>query len=167
MEKVVVEVPVKNVTDERMFVKFEPDALSLTVRYEHDGIYSLELNLHDAVLPDRCFYKIRRAKIELHLPKKAHSRWGKLQKEEKPIKSNVSKPLKNWDAVVNGLMNADDEFDSSTGSMFEQIFEMGDADQQRAMMKSLSESHGTVLNMNWAEVGKKKIEPYQRSDSAA
>ncbi|TMS32491.1 hypothetical protein L596_000321 [Steinernema carpocapsae] len=33
-----------------------------------------------------------------------------------------------------------------------------DADAQRAMMKSYVESGGTVLNMNWEEVSKKKVE---------
>ena len=66
----------------------------------------------------------------------------------------VKKPeKKDWDKVI---ANLDDESDSEqdANQALKKIYDGCDDDTRRAMEKSLYESQGTVLNMNWGEVGK-------------
>ena len=51
----------------------------------------------------------------------------------------------------------DDEGDPVNG-FFKKLYKDADPDTRRAMMKSYSESCGTTLSTNWAEVGKGRVE---------
>jgi len=42
-------------------------------------------------------------------------------------------------------------------SVFQQLYRDSDEDARRAMNKSMAESGGTCLNMNWEEVSKGKV----------
>lgn len=76
---------------------------------------------------------------------------------------SVQKPkTKNWDKIVATLDESDEEPDANTA--LKKIYDGCDDDTKRAMEKSLYESNGTVLNMNWGEVGKGKVEPYKSID---
>ncbi|OCL05480.1 SGS-domain-containing protein [Glonium stellatum] len=80
---------------------------------------------------------------------------------------------KDWDKVANELTakkpkkdgdNEDDDLDAGDGGdettrFFKQLYQGADPDQRRAMMKSFSESGGTVLSTDWSNVGSKKIVP--------
>ena len=75
-----------------------------------------------------------------------------------------SKPGKklDWDKVAKEC-DADEEDDPN--KMFKKMYTDSDEDARRAMMKSLSESNGTVLSTNWKEVGSRKgIKPYASPD---
>ncbi|KAL7419200.1 Cochaperone protein [Cryptotrichosporon argae] len=68
---------------------------------------------------------------------------------------------KNWDKIV----DADDEpadpnagGDAALQKFFSQLYADGDADTRRAMIKSYTESGGTSLSVDWAQVGKEKME---------
>lgn len=75
----------------------------------------------------------------------------------------VKKPAnKNWDKIIADMDESDEEQDANTA--LKKIYDGCDDDTKRAMEKSLYESHGTVLNMNWGEVGKGKVEPYKSID---
>lgn len=77
----------------------------------------------------------------------------------------VKKPeKKNWDKIV-ATLDDSDEGEGDANSALKKIYDGCDDDTKRAMEKSLYESHGTVLNMNWGEVGKGKVKPYESSDA--
>lgn len=69
----------------------------------------------------------------------------------------VKKPeKKNWDKIV-ATLDDSDEGEGDANQALKKIYDQCDDDTRRAMEKSLYESNGTVLNMNWGEVGAKKI----------
>lgn len=53
----------------------------------------------------------------------------------------------------------DDEKKADLNDFLKQIYNGGTDEQKRAMMKSITESKGTVLSTNWSEVGDKFVEP--------
>ena len=83
---------------------------------------------------------------------------------------------KNWDKLADDLTKKkpktekpegdnegedDDEGiddDNNENDFLKTIFKSSSSDAQRAMMKSFSESNGTVLSTDWNEVSKKKVE---------
>ena len=58
---------------------------------------------------------------------------------------------KNWDAIV-AKTDEDDESKRDIHDLFRNCYATGDADSKRAMLKSYTESNGTVLSTNWKEV---------------
>lgn len=64
---------------------------------------------------------------------------------------------KNWDKVVGGEA-ADDEDDKDVNFFFKQLYKNATPEQQRAMMKSFTESNGTALSTDWNDVGNRKVE---------
>eukprot|EP00274_Cyanoptyche_gloeocystis_P003478 CAMPEP_0196666758 /NCGR_PEP_ID=MMETSP1086-20130531/64695_1 /TAXON_ID=77921 /ORGANISM="Cyanoptyche gloeocystis , Strain SAG4.97" /LENGTH=391 /DNA_ID=CAMNT_0042003995 /DNA_START=48 /DNA_END=1223 /DNA_ORIENTATION=- len=82
--------------------------------------------------------------------------------EKKPSYPSSSKHKVNWDEidkeVDKELAQEKPSGDESLTKLFQDIFSKGDENTKRAMMKSFSESGGTVLSTNWNEVGKKPVE---------
>jgi suppressor of G2 allele of SKP1 len=52
----------------------------------------------------------------------------------------------------------EEEGGDAVNSFFKKLYSSADPDTQRAMMKSYTESNGTALSTNWAEVKKGKVE---------
>ncbi|KAL1893594.1 Cochaperone protein [Sporothrix stenoceras] len=59
---------------------------------------------------------------------------------------------KNWDKV--DLDDDDDEENSNVDDFFKKLYAGSTPEQQRAMMKSFTESNGTSLSTDWSTVGK-------------
>jgi len=69
-----------------------------------------------------------------------------------------SKGKKNWDKITKETYEEEKiEGEEALNKVFQDIYSGASDDQKRAMMKSFSESGGTVLSTNWDEVGKKKV----------
>ncbi|KAF1749943.1 hypothetical protein GCK72_016488 [Caenorhabditis remanei] len=118
------------------------------------------------------------AKIEIRLPKLIrHQRWNSLLSDGQggaptapiaiPIPpsstpSTTATTKKNWDAIEKEAVKAEEdeklEGDAAVNKMFQKIYADASDDVRRAMMKSYSESNGTVLSTNWNEISKKKTE---------
>ncbi|KAM0255446.1 hypothetical protein ACHAQJ_005746 [Trichoderma viride] len=80
-----------------------------------------------------------------------------------PLETSAAKPVyptssrtgpKDWDKVGEDE-KSDDEKD--VNFFFKKLFKGGSAEQQRAMMKSFTESNGTSLSTNWDEVKDKTV----------
>lgn len=56
-------------------------------------------------------------------------------------------------------MDADDkEEEQGVNTFFKTLYKGATAEQQRAMMKSFTESNGTSLSTNWEDVKDRKVE---------
>ncbi|KAH8901854.1 SGS-domain-containing protein [Coniochaeta sp. PMI_546] len=64
---------------------------------------------------------------------------------------------KNWDKVVDGEV-ADADDDKDVNFFFKQLYKNATPEQQRAMMKSFTESNGTALSTDWNDVSKRTVE---------
>ncbi|XP_054153591.1 uncharacterized protein LOC128952258 [Oppia nitens] len=78
------------------------------------------------------------------------------------VKKKVPKSADYWDKLAKELDEEEDKVeDQDPNALFRQLYRNSDDDTRRAMMKSMVESNGTSLSMNWKEVGNKKVEPYK------
>ena len=59
---------------------------------------------------------------------------------------------KNWDALA---VDDDEEDKEDVNKFFQKIYQAGDDDMKRAMMKSYVESNGTSLSTSWDDAGRK------------
>jgi len=68
------------------------------------------------------------------------------------------KKRKNWEKIVDEeTKNDKPEGEEALNKVFQDIFSNGTDEQKRAMMKSFTESGGTVLSTNWEDVGKAPV----------
>lgn len=125
----------------------------------------------DAKLSTSTFNKDADKLVHLNLVKSTKSIDYKVTPEHKFIEKRnhpkadprgycVKKPeKKNWDKVLADL-DAESDGEQDANQALKKIYDGCDDDTKRAMEKSLYESQGTVLNMNWGEVGKGKVDVY-------
>lgn len=71
--------------------------------------------------------------------------------------TSSKKGPKNWEKMGEDDV-AEDEDAGDVNAFFKKIFKSGTPEQQRAMMKSFTESNGTALSTDWDDVGKRKVE---------
>ena len=70
--------------------------------------------------------------------------------------ANNSKKTKDWDKIIREFEEEDKKNEGSADDLFRQIYEKGSDEVRRAMVKSYTESAGTVLSTNWNEVSKEQ-----------
>ncbi|KAL1871081.1 Cochaperone protein [Diaporthe australafricana] len=64
---------------------------------------------------------------------------------------------KDWDSIAKEDKDEDDDA-TDVDSFFKHLFKNSTPEQQRAMMKSYTESNGTALSTDWSSVAKGKVE---------
>ncbi|VDK65972.1 unnamed protein product [Anisakis simplex] len=77
------------------------------------------------------------------------------------VKCTPSKTtIVNWDKFAKEVDEEEDkvEGDDAVNRMFQKIYAEADDDVKKAMLKSYTESGGTVLSTNWNEIKKKRTE---------
>jgi suppressor of G2 allele of SKP1 len=77
------------------------------------------------------------------------------QKDEEDAKKAASSDK--WSSMIQEVEKEEEESKDVHG-LFQKIFKNCDDDAKRAMLKSYTESKGTVLSTNWSEIGKKETE---------
>ncbi|OXA60537.1 protein SGT1 homolog [Folsomia candida] len=162
---VVVTIFLKNQKQDEVSVDYSTESFRLAAKYPDGSDYLREVHLAKRIRPDDCSFKVLSTKIEIKLHKQDGGPWATLEvdkssnKEFKPLYPSSSKKKFDWDKVEKDIAKQEkDDPDADINSLFSKIFESGDENTKKAMMKSMQESGGTVLSTNWEEVGKKRVE---------
>lgn len=161
----VVNVMAKNLNPDDVFVEFNPTMFEITAKMDDGSVYSNEMTCYRKISPDKCSFKVLSTKVEIRLRKLDGGFWPCLEalnilpNDFKPCYPSSSANHKNWDLVEREIKQEEENNpENDINSVFSKMYETGDDDMKRAMIKSMQESNGTVLNTNWDEVSKNKVE---------
>ncbi|KAG5480462.1 hypothetical protein GH5_06063 [Leishmania sp. Ghana 2012 LV757] len=173
---------VKDRTEDDVVVTKTTTSLEVTIRLDDNGReYSCSFDpLFAELTGDAAFISVRTMKVEVSVAKAQPYQWPTLERKvgaegtvvvptsgtpesalpasAKDLKYPNSKG-KDWSALK--LEVEDDtkpEGEAALNKLFQQIYGDGSDEQRRAMIKSFTESGGTVLSTNWDDVKKKKVE---------
>ncbi|KAF9979078.1 Protein SGT1 A [Actinomortierella ambigua] len=173
---VTISVFIKNAKKDSVDVQITERALSVSVKMPTGSDYSLELDpLSHEVVPAESQFEVLSTKIEIRLKKQRIAvKWGALEGDDTnagsmatmasaatpAYPSSSRRGPKDWDALDREAAKDEDKADGdkALNQLFSQIYKDADDDTKRAMMKSFTESNGTCLSTNWAEVSKGTVE---------
>jgi len=138
--------------------------------------YSLEIDLAYPIDSSRTNFNVTGSNIEIKLYKRQAIQWsvldktaGKIQppvpmsrplQEKAPTYPSSSQRAKDWGKLEAQIKKDEKDNKEDTGdanAIFQQLYRDSDENTRRAMNKSMYESGGTCLNMNWEEVSKGKV----------
>ncbi|KAF2851875.1 SGS-domain-containing protein [Plenodomus tracheiphilus IPT5] len=188
-DSVTVNILAKGVAKDSVTVDFEKDALFVSFPVSGSSSdYSYTADpLYASIDPTQSKYRVTANKVEITLRKATVGpKWHNLESDRKVasdeapqssipshvLSSKTNQPSgpvyptssksgpKNWDTVVQADLDDKDEIEGDeTSAFFKKLYSGASEEQQRAMMKSYSESGGTVLSTDWNDVGKKTVVP--------
>ncbi|CAL8099676.1 unnamed protein product [Orchesella dallaii] len=161
----VVSVLAKNLKKDEVVVEFGGENFRVRAKLPDGTDYEKEVHCARKIKPDNCSFKVMSAKIEIRLRKLEGGFWPALEAEKsvteefKPSYPSSSSKRHDWDKVEKEIKKQEEEEpDEDINSLFAKIYNSGDENTKRAMIKSMQESNGTVLSTNWEEVGKKSVD---------
>lgn len=176
---VTVQIPIKGLKKEQVEVQTTDATLNVQTKIPATGNdYSLEVELAYAIDSSRTTFNVTGSNIEIKLYKRQAIQWSALDaqsisgKTQPPVP--MSRPLtekaptypssslraKNWDKIEAQIKKDEKDNKEDMGdanAIFQQLYRDSDENTRRAMNKSMAESGGTCLNMNWEEVSKGKV----------
>jgi len=172
---VVITVFAKKVKKENLVVDVEERKVKIQIK---EPSFDLDLLLFHHVVPQESLTKIMSTKIEVKLKKTEGIQWSKLEgspeeqvtvpfatalpSEDVPKYPTSSHYTRDWDKLAKDVTEEEKneklEGDAGLNKFFQNLYGDASDETKRAMMKSFSESGGTVLSTNWSEVGAKKVE---------
>ncbi|KAL7053002.1 hypothetical protein AAHC03_025824 [Spirometra sp. Aus1] len=156
-------------------VEFTPRSVRVSVS-EASGDHLLKaFSFSHDIDPTTSSYKCTPLKVEIKAAKVSAVQWSCLEGEDptaslklpgtspqqsaandKPTYPTSHKNPSDWDKLAK---EADEiEEGDPLNNLFAKIFKDANDDTKKAMIKSFTESGGTVLSTNWDEVGKGKVE---------
>ncbi|KAK8883742.1 hypothetical protein M9Y10_042841 [Tritrichomonas musculus] len=130
-----------------------PDEKSLTIEADIDGKHCMKAWVFFGdVDPNTVKVDKGSIKIEITLTKVQAINWPRAEAKDADVKPLYQK----WHQV-----QITEEEDKGEGfeHFIQQMYKNATPDERRAMMKSFTESGGTVLSGDWADVGSRKVEP--------
>uniref|UniRef100_A0A914YDD8 Uncharacterized protein n=1 Tax=Panagrolaimus superbus TaxID=310955 RepID=A0A914YDD8_9BILA len=151
--KVVVTLFEKNLEEAKVNVMCEPKKLKVTAGER----ILLNTSLYGEILSDEVIYLVKPRKVEITLKKKNKAHWDVLEDKQKDEEDAKQASTDKWSNMIREVEKEEEESKDVNG-LFQKIFANADDDAKRAMLKSYSESKGTVLSTNWSEIGKKTTE---------
>ncbi|KAI8231128.1 hypothetical protein K4K54_000252 [Colletotrichum sp. SAR 10_86] len=148
----------------------------------HEPWYTIPL--YGPIDPAGSKHSVKSVKVEFQLKKAAVLKWPKLKADPSDVNTTITTPApaapakpvepapapaaapsyptssksgaKNWDTVLADEKDDDDEKDINL--FFKSLYKGATPEQQRAMMKSFTESNGTALSTDWNDVKDRTVE---------
>ncbi|CAH8555040.1 unnamed protein product [Schistosoma rodhaini] len=158
-------------TDVRVEIERRKVSLYLTIPTGDELLKKFQL-LHE-VVPEESSYRVTATKIEIKLKKADKVCWSHLESQDCVTGSGIqvsqdvtkivhsypssSKSTHDWNKIDKEAAEIEGEEDP-LNKLFKNIYENASDETRRAMIKSFTESAGTVLSTNWSEVGAGKVE---------
>uniref|UniRef100_A0A1B6CNN1 CS domain-containing protein n=1 Tax=Clastoptera arizonana TaxID=38151 RepID=A0A1B6CNN1_9HEMI len=148
---------IKNMRQDNVIVNYFTRSLQIIIKINVEDTYNHVFNFFGSICPEQCSYKILQSKVEVKLKKNDGLMWPMLEENHKVSSNATNKLSKNWDKVIKDEVENEQEGDS-VNNLFQKIYGEGDDECKKAMIKSFTESNGTVLSTNWNEISKNKVE---------
>jgi suppressor of G2 allele of SKP1 len=99
-----------------------------------------------------------KVKTEFVLVKEAPLNWPRVEAEEGAAVALYER----WSKVQ--LPKEEEDKAEGLDHFLQKIYKDASPEAQRAMLKSMTESQGTVLSTNWEDVGSRNVEPQPPKD---
>jgi len=160
----------KDLKENDVSVEFNDDSIEVSIKLNDSSEWVYDKVLNGKIVPKECTKRILPMKLEVKLKKDKSVTWKSLEKMGNPEDLNPtvtpdnikhiypsSKGPKNWDKIAAEIPDEKVEGEQALNKVFQQIYSGGSDEQRKAMIKSFTESGGTVLSTNWDEVGKDKV----------
>jgi suppressor of G2 allele of SKP1 len=160
---VVLNILAKNIKKEDVTIAFADQGIQVDAKLADGTDYNLKLDLFRPINTNVCSFKVLSTKIEVKMRKLDCSSWTALEaipgnNDFRPTYPTSSKKKLDWDKLDKQIEKETKDDDQDVNSLFAKIYNSGDENTKKAMIKSMQESGGTVLSTNWEEVGKKPVE---------
>ncbi|UJR28925.1 hypothetical protein I4U23_010143 [Adineta vaga] len=176
---VTIQIPVKGLKKDQVQVQTTDSTLHVDTKIPSNGSdYALDLELAYPIDSSRTNFTVTGTNIEIKLYKRQAIQWLCLDAQSTVTKALppviMSRPLiekapsypsssqraKNWDKIEAEIKKDEKENKDEMGdanAIFARLYRDSDEKTRRAMNKSMYESGGTCLNMNWEEVSKGRV----------
>ncbi|KAH0429056.1 CS domain-containing protein [Colletotrichum camelliae] len=178
---VMASVYVKGVPKDEFKVEYGEKELRMSHIPGHKPWYTIPL--YGTIDPTGSKHSVKSVKVEFQLKKAAVQKWPKLKADPSDVNATITTPApakpvepapaaapaagpvyptssksgaKNWDTVLADEKDDDEEKDINL--FFKSLYKGATPEQQRAMMKSFTESNGTALSTDWNDVKGRTVE---------
>ena len=180
--KVGIEIPYSVEKKDDLTIKFYEDRVFIQFPLPNNGgTYKLDLTLFKRINRVKSNFYLKLNSIEVVMEKKVNTEtWTFLRRDGLGIPEGIQKnelnypssaKIKhNWDKfnkeIEGDMLDHYEEYGEDAGSvLFKQIYQNGDEEKRRAMIKSFQTSGGTVLSTDWTDVKAKDYEGKDRPEA--